>query len=286
MLKIDEKLRRPDFERFYFLDLGEGVLKSRNPISERVFTLSTKAFGNLRHEMYEKFSTGADVIQYTMGQSYGRTIGESFKKQGNPFSSFGEWMSILCDSEGWGKIAVRGDFYNGANLAFSLANCAFCEGPSTEHPCEFFRGVAETAIEEVYGNLYASSVTCRMGLEGEHVCEILVRTSLRKSGTCSGQVHQSEGTLHTANSNRWDNGPRLVASEEREQEQIGRHEPVKALVIFLAAGLFGFAVLANGAILGQLDQILRPWYGNGTNCCWEFPLRASRSLSAGFLFDL
>jgi hypothetical protein len=171
---------------FYKLDLRKGILLSTET-NERVVTLSSRGCAALREDLYSRFLTGADVILFDMGLSFGRefakSVGPRIKSmvmtRDSRFSiqNVDSVMRRIGTFEGWGKISIREDPSTGEikrKIIFSISDCAFCIDSDTCHSCQFFRGVAESLMVSMSGGLYESSANCKVNPDGVHVCEVFM----------------------------------------------------------------------------------------------------------------
>ena len=60
---------------------SDGTLRD-NITHAHVFIMSRSGFRSMQNTLYEKFSTGASVILYDMGEGYGRKSASAFMKKG------------------------------------------------------------------------------------------------------------------------------------------------------------------------------------------------------------
>jgi hypothetical protein len=92
--------------------------------------LSSKSWIALSNQLYEKFSSGAEVILFDMGVSYGSDLVESLasrsgtshdKSKPDPHD-----FNQIAVKSGWGRVILGGDVEYGSHLLVTVEDCAFC----------------------------------------------------------------------------------------------------------------------------------------------------------------
>lgn len=132
-----------------------------------MFMMTSNAWNSLRDQLYGKFSSGAEVILFDMGKSYGSelvsALRESLMKAGkNPLTGLDPRnLSQLVTSTGWGRVHLSGDLEAGSYLSVVVSNCVFCAGEqSLAHHCPFLRGISVGIASNFYKAEYEISANC------------------------------------------------------------------------------------------------------------------------------
>ena len=136
--------------------------------------LSSNSWRALSNEMYKRFSTGAGVIFFEMGKSYGSELGTSLFRRAEvaransvPFD-----FSYLVTKAGWGNVSRDGDLEHGSHISIVVTHCVFCEGDDNlEHHCPFLKGACFGIASVMYKREYDVSATCSLNKKGEHICK-------------------------------------------------------------------------------------------------------------------
>jgi hypothetical protein len=149
------------------LDFGRGEIRDRST-NRRMFLMNSEEWVALRRGLYDKFSSGASVILFDMGVSYGSKIISSLKqldsKNGAPE------LAKLGARSGWGKVIPTGDLEEGSKITLHIQNCVFCGEDDSKEECNFLRGVSSAIASSLYGREYKSSTKCTTN--GSHVCRV------------------------------------------------------------------------------------------------------------------
>jgi len=133
----------------YELDLARGTMTNRRN-NARVFIFGAEAWRNLKSELFSKFSSGAAVIFFGMGKSYGSSISKSLRIKTMTSLRGSKWAA----SAGWGLIRASGDLEGGTMVEVTIRDCVFCLDGSIEHGCNFMRGVIEGMADVAYNSLH------------------------------------------------------------------------------------------------------------------------------------
>jgi predicted hydrocarbon binding protein len=145
----------------------------------RVFVFGADAWRSLMLELYKSFSTGAEVILFNMGLSYGSKLASSIgdKAQGKGSSPAPRprpdprFFNRFATNSGWGKVELGGDVETGRNLSVTVTSCVFCEEDDFEHRCPFLRGLGKGIASTLYSRDYDVSAKCALNGERQHLRE-------------------------------------------------------------------------------------------------------------------
>jgi hypothetical protein len=167
-----------EFDSEYSVDTS-GVITSEFT-SWRMIMFSSKSMRALIDELYGRFSSGADVILYNMGFSYGADLVSSMraraeKKRAETLQITSEptpgVFKDIAQRSGWGNINLGGDLDHGSHISIIVANCAFCGEDDFQHRCPFLRGVTMGIASSRYKREYSNSAVCVRNKQGVHVCK-------------------------------------------------------------------------------------------------------------------
>ncbi|MDA4111382.1 MAG: hypothetical protein OK439_02505 [Thaumarchaeota archaeon] len=150
-----------NFNQYFRVDENKGIISG---IGGRVVVLNSSAWGSLQAGMYRVFSSGASVILYDMGRTYGRSVAHNLGES----RDFNEMWPRLAAIAGWGKFKTKGDLKE-RRLEITVQNCAFCEDDKDQsHGCSFLKGVIDGTTSELYEVVH-SNMQCS-GTDN-HLCE-------------------------------------------------------------------------------------------------------------------
>ena len=91
---------------------------------------SSNSWSALSKELYKRFSSGADVIFFDMGRSYGSELAASLISRAevehvkpDPHS-----FDYLVTKAGWGRVTLDGELDHGSHLSIVVTSMCFLRG--------------------------------------------------------------------------------------------------------------------------------------------------------------
>jgi predicted hydrocarbon binding protein len=135
-------------KQFYEIDETDGIIINKRSAG-RAFVFGLKPWTSLIERLYERFGSGAEVILFDIGKSYGLSIAEDEKKI-DPKQEYSEdFLAGNAAIAGWGRIKVsRGSL---EELSVRVEKCVFCAGIDDSRekqvPCFFLRGIVAGFVE-------------------------------------------------------------------------------------------------------------------------------------------
>jgi predicted hydrocarbon binding protein len=158
---------------FYEIDQAKGIIVNKR-LADRAFILGLEPWTSLIKQLSRTFGSGAEVILFDIGKSYGLSAAEEEKKTGIDQQLTINFLSRNAMISGWGKIEVSRNSPN--HLTVKVQDCVFCAGikdPSEKRvPCFFLRGVISGFTSVIVGPNETSENHC-----GEDFCEFKVSVS-------------------------------------------------------------------------------------------------------------
>jgi predicted hydrocarbon binding protein len=156
---------------FYEIDEKEGIIVNKR-LGNRAFVLGLEPWTSLVQELFDKFGSGAEVILFDVGRSYGLSASEQEKKTDTNRELAPNFLARQATTAGWGKIMISRD--SDKSLTVKVQRCVFCAGIKNSKerniPCFFLRGVISGFAEVLYGPNKVEEHHC-----GPDFCEFRVR---------------------------------------------------------------------------------------------------------------
>ena len=140
-----------------------------------MIALGSHGWATIEKELETTFITGAAVILYRVGYSYGRSMGRAARNQEIPPEHTFEAIQTLARESGWGRISLNsGDLYGG-EARITVKDCFFClhSKESTEPVCYVLAGLVGGMADEIIGASHRV-VEDKCIAKGDAVCEILI----------------------------------------------------------------------------------------------------------------
>jgi predicted hydrocarbon binding protein len=153
---------------------SSGIKMVSKLTGRRVFMLSTNSWSALNDELYKRFSTGAGVIFFEMGKSYGSDVGDTIirRAESKDIKLDPRDFSYLVTKAGWGKVTLEGELARGSRLSVLVTSCAFCEGDEgLQYNCPFLKGMGIGVFATLYKRDYDITAACSRNSKGEHICK-------------------------------------------------------------------------------------------------------------------
>lgn len=144
--------------------------------NSRVFVFPARTWAIMENTLFQKFSTGAEVILQEMGRTYGRQFGS---RLGDSKITMGETWKLARDlarNAGWGDLTIEGG--DRSPLFLTIHDCVFCSevGHLELHSCQFLVGMALGLGDEMFGR-QAKATETRCMRAGADACVIELRSS-------------------------------------------------------------------------------------------------------------
>jgi predicted hydrocarbon binding protein len=146
-------------------------LKQKEKTGPKSFRMNANGWLALTRDLYDKFSSGAAVILYDMGLSYGSAFMSSLDRRPSP-----KEIETFSAKSGWGEAILSGDLEFGAHLTVTIRECIFCsdyndEDKNANRSCDFMKGVVTSLAQFTFNKSYKDSAKCFQNYGNEHVCK-------------------------------------------------------------------------------------------------------------------
>lgn len=136
---------------FYDFDAKDGIIVNKK-LGKRSFVLGVREWNNLVEQLHNKFGSGAQVILFDAGKSYG----QSELEEGKEFDLERKLSIGLLSHEatvaGWGKTTWTQE--SPESFTVKLQRCVFCSGSNDpahrQVGCFFLRGVISGFAEKLF----------------------------------------------------------------------------------------------------------------------------------------
>lgn len=141
-----------------------------------VFILSRSAFRSLQNTLYDKFSDGAPLILYDMGEGYGNKLGSAFMRNGLGIEQTMKEIENIAFLAGWGKIHFR--VIDKSLVECTVENSMFSlERKGVTNSCYFLAGILGGNWTGMHKNqrFFAKEVEC--SISGHRLCKFEIEES-------------------------------------------------------------------------------------------------------------
>jgi predicted hydrocarbon binding protein len=168
------KEQAPTKEEIYDVDLEHGVV-TRKIDGSRFFTMDSRGWATVEHELASTFITGAAVILQRVGYAYGHAVGRTFRREEGETEDAVAVIQAVARESGWGQLLLNsGDLYSG-QAKIVVRGCFFClhAREATESVCHVLVGLIGGLSDELIGGTHRT-VEEKCIAKGDPVCEILV----------------------------------------------------------------------------------------------------------------
>ena len=156
----------------YAFDVKEGLITNKK-LGLRSFVLGAREWNSLVEKMYDTFRTGAEVILFDAGKSYGHSALEAERDSSTEATI--DLLSREAQEAGWGQVTVSSDSPGEINVR--VRKCVFCvdaRNPDQRQVgCYFLRGVISGYASTLFNQQnHVDETHC-----GNDYCEFRVKLS-------------------------------------------------------------------------------------------------------------
>jgi predicted hydrocarbon binding protein len=146
---------------FYEIDESEGILVNKR-LGHRAFVLGLAPWTALIEQLSNTFGSGAEVILFGIGKSYGLSAAQEEKRTDVDRKLTVNLLARIATLSGWGKITISRN--SPEYLTVKVQRCVFCasiKDPNEKQvPCFFLRGIISGFAEVLLGPNKIEEVHC------------------------------------------------------------------------------------------------------------------------------
>ena len=160
-----------DIDELYDIDDNEGIIVNKR-FGQRSFFLGANEWNSLIEKLHGTFSSGAAVILYDIGKSYGASSLEREKAIDADLQLTIDLLSRESRVAGWGKVGIT---RTEKGFAVRIQRCVFCSASGNHREiqigCFFVKGVIAGFAELLFGSgrFNVEEIHC-----GKDYCEFVV----------------------------------------------------------------------------------------------------------------